>query len=79
VGKLSYMGECCLERCHRLFPDMVLECGSTEHRRLREGDRGGHGLKMGRIAMAGRGMGENREGWRKEIGEAMALKWVEAP
>ena len=40
-------GECCLEGCYRFAADTVVERGSKEWRRLEEGDRGGHGLKIG--------------------------------
>jgi hypothetical protein len=42
------MGGCCLEGCFRFAPDTELEVGSKEGRSLDEGDRGGHGPKMGR-------------------------------
>jgi hypothetical protein len=41
------MGGYCLEGCHRFAIDVELEGGSMDERRLEEGDRGSHSLKMG--------------------------------
>lgn len=42
-----YIGECCLEGCHKVFVDVELEGCSMEEVRLEEGDRGAYCLRMG--------------------------------
>ena len=80
VGKLGVVWDIAISKdAIGFLPDTELEGASTEQRTLDEGDRGGHGPKTGRSAIVGGGGGENREGWRKGIGEAMALKRAEAP
>jgi hypothetical protein len=45
------MGGCCLEGYCRFSPDTELEGGRKEEGKLDQGDRGGHGPKMGRNAI----------------------------